>query len=119
MKKLIAILTVIAMCGFVLGACSDDDDKGPHCVDNPATCDPVCDIMAGQWCCGTTCQDMATCDPACDAATEYCDPCGGGCTAMPTACDPTCPATEWCDNGTCKVIPVCDPVCGATQYCSD
>ncbi len=116
MKRVIFVMSLMAVCGLVLGACGGDDDGGPHCVKTSTlTCDPAC--TAGKVCCNLTCKDMATCDdPAC-VAPQYCDPCGGGCVDPAAECVPACEATEWCDDGTCKLLPVCDPVCAADETC--
>ena len=113
MKKVLLVLSMLAVCGFIVGACGSDDKK-PHCEDPPATCDPAC--TAPEFCCGTTCQEMKTCDPEC-AEGQYCDPCAGNCVDLPKTCDPACETGFYCDDGTCKEIPVCDPVCVAPQIC--
>ncbi len=118
MKKLSILFAILAVCGLVVFACGDDDGKKAHC-ETIVTCDPACDNMNGEICCGTTCQAMETCDPACEAPA-YCDPCAGTCVEPPAECDPACDAaTEYCDDGTCKEKPICDPACDMeTEYCT-
>lgn len=117
MKKLAFIFSLLAVCGFMAGACGDNGNGGPKCEDPPATCDPDC--TAPEICCGTTCKNE-TCTPACEVTTHWCNPCDGTCVAL--CLDPVCEATEYCDDGTCKTTPtppVCDPVCVAPQICVD
>ncbi|HUU01977.1 MAG TPA: hypothetical protein VM425_11075 [Myxococcota bacterium] len=117
MKKVIVVMSMVAVCGLMLGACGSSD-SGPHCV-KIVTCDPACDATT-QWCDNTTCKDFIVCDPACATdGTEYCNPMTGHCDAL---CDPVCETGKYCDDGTCKdnpVVPVCDPVCATGEYCSN
>jgi hypothetical protein len=116
MKKLAIIFSLLAVCGFMLCVCGDDNGGGPHCEDPPATCEPDCTLP--EVCCGTTCMNE-TCTPACATdGTEVCNPCDGTCVKL--CLDPVCTATQWCDDGTCKDLPdppVCDPECVAPQVC--
>jgi hypothetical protein len=119
MKKLAIIFSLLAVCGFIFGACGDNGNGGPTCkklVDcDPACatdgteycdmtngtcvkmCDPVCDYVGGEVCCGTTCQAAETCDPACEDP-QVCDVCAGNCVTPPEdpVCDPACAADEYC-----------------------
>jgi hypothetical protein len=119
MKKLAIIFSLLAVCGFIYGACGDDNG-GPTCkklIDcEPACatdgtemcdmtsgncikmCDPICDYAGGEVCCGTTCQAAEVCTPDC-TAPDTCNSCTGNCD---TPVDP----------------PVCDPACAADEYCS-
>ena len=117
MKKIVLILSVLAMCGFVLGACGGDGDGGgPHCV-AMQECDPACATDGTEMCDPTTgnCIELKECDPACATdGSEYCDPLTGTCKAT---CDPQCGENQACDDGTCKDLPVCDPACAADEIC--
>ena len=119
MKKLAIIFSLLAVCGFIFGACGDDNGNGgPKCVADKE-CDPPCATDGTEACDVTTgnCIVFKTCDPACATdGTEYCDPISGTCKAMS---DPACATdgTEYCDDGTCKSLPVCDPPCGADEHC--
>lgn len=122
MKKIVFVLSILAMCGFVLGACGGDGDGGgaPHC-ESTGACDPACDATADppEVCCDGTCEEMQTCDPPCDTATEVCNPCTGACEALPEECDPPCEDGQYCDDGTCKDLP-CDPPCSdPNEACVD
>ena len=116
MKKVIFVMSLLAVCGLMMGACGSSD-SGPHCV-KMVTCDPACDYMS-QWCDNGTCKDFLDCDPACATdGTENCDPTTGTCVHT---CDPACDTqTQYCDDGTCKDIPetpVCDPACAEDEVC--
>lgn len=100
----------------LVGAC----DGGPSCHDivTPTTCDPACDLTAGEFCNEETdeCVTYVACDPPACNDGEYCDGMGN-CLALPPTCDPTCASGEYCDEGTCRPTPVCDPPCSSNQYC--
>ncbi len=119
MKKAIFVISLLAVCGLMLGACGSSD-SGPHCV-KMVTCDPACETMT-QWCDKGTCKDFIDCEPACATdGTEMCNMVTGHCDKT---CDPACKTdgTEMCDDGTCKTIPtppVCDPVCAADEICTN
>ena len=118
MKKLAFIFSLLAVCGFMAGACGDDNGNGePHCVAD-VVCDPACATDGTEMCDVTSgnCIVFKTCDPVCATdGSEACDPISGTCKA--TCLDPACTATEWCDDGTCKALTVCEPACGADEHC--
>ena len=118
MKKLALIFSLLAVCGFMLGACGGNGNGGPKC-EKDVECDPACATDGTEVCDLTngTCIVLGICGPACATdGTEYCDPLDGTWKAM---CDPACATdgTEYCDDGTCKKFPVCDPACAADEHC--
>jgi hypothetical protein len=111
MKKVIFVLSIVATCGLLLGACSSSG--GPHCV-KIVVCEPACEMT--QWCDAGTCKDFLTCDPAC-TSPQVCNPLDGTCVDLPKECDPACTGGQYCDDGTCKDVPVCSPACAADEVC--